>query len=1032
MGHVPNTRRNLFELHLGRKRPKSPPDLALDEVSRSRGKDGQFLTSERLIEALGPVGKEYASHREAVGKIDYTFVDPMIVASDHHQGLMEAENAKKSLDVATREGKFRNALKELLILYLHHVEPILEYQRRLEIPVRGNSRLDEALLLVLNKQAVEKLESSGYGITDFMDWSWILKAETAEKAATRLTVLTHKGTKQQGFFRSVPHFIFLFLLRRQKTNARAVRLLLVYAWNWMEQPGKRVTAPPLRTSTTPTVGVKIVRFVTDDPLLMREDMFMVSIIRLLRLARQVWPVACESIVALLCRYLDGVNFRRDSPMSVDQASDNDARLTFMYNTILGLLALPSSLHPFRSALFQQRAQFNLLRRMNNFDPPLLVDRRGYRAVTTMQLMHKKTLREREWAHMKARSWPPWKEEKLGIDASISVDHGISRAREALSRAREAGYASGDWDAAAGILSGWDTDGSPTIQTRTVPVTPLKRPLEVLLNNRNESQSAPIWAARVRATRTLDEAWSCFLSYKDQVTVARPSVYFALFEKLVWDAKRASSGVFDHLTHAEALPGDGKEVQAAPESPRDATYVRIPAPTLDEFFQMMTTDGIKPSGQFLVALLANAHSFQAGIIYLEASGMAPGVVSALLNGDLTRNTDARMKIESIPRNILAAYIQLLSRFAPTLSDKQNYDRFAPVETGIDFSLERNNHQTLHLAALNSGLHLSPQSGNPASRSWLFNPLSRAFQILLAIKPQYRPSWYHILRVLAKSNTTTEVVSSFADQDFEDIKTWRLICRLLDEMMDIDLRVDLEGFLILCVALEKAIFAAERLSRDGPYDEHWEDNRVDTDTKRSIDLVLSEGLSLIKAIFKDTVTSDEREQEIPSFLKKEKSEIDAEMERSDGATEHNELLDCAAFLPPACLLPKLLEVPSPSQLHAFVRVLGLRRDYEGILGLIEWMSLFSDDINTLAGERHNGKGMIRRCLTAARVFLERSWMQMPDFTAEWVIEHGGIVIEADPASDPIKRAVQSTILEHRLWGGWPTDQEVKEYLSKGRFL
>lgn len=1011
-------------------------------MSRATGNDGQFPTSARLIEALGPVGKEYEKPKEAANKIDYTFVDPIVVALDHYKGLEEAEKAKARLELEIVEGKFKYSSKELLVQYLRHVEPLLEYQSRTKNPSNDDPQLDTALLRVFDHYAIKKLAQSGYDVTDFMDWAWILKAKTAEKAAKRLTILTHSGVQKQGFFRSVPHFVFLFLLRRGHTSARSLRLLLVYVWKWMEQSGKPANAMASQKPRAKEMAtdVNTVRFVTDDPLLMREDMFMVMVIRLLRLARQVWPAACESIVALLCRYLDGVNFHKNASLSADQAPDDEARLTFMYNTILRLLSLPSSLHPFQSAFFQQRAQFGLLRRMNTFDPPLLVDRKGYRAVVSMQLMHKKTLREREWACMKAKSWPPWKEEKLGIDAYIGVEHGISRANEALRRAREAGYAADDWDGAASILSGWDTDGSPTIQTRSVPVMPQNGLLETSSSSRDDNQYAPQWAARVRATRTLDEAWSCFLSYKDQANVLRPSVYYAMYEKLLYDAKRKSSGSISQPSDEQILPGDGKEVFPAPESPKEATYVRVPPPNLHEFCQIMASDGIRLSGRFLHSLLANAHSFQAGIRYLEGSDLASETVSALLNGDVSRDIEALAKVNSIPQNHLAAVIRLLSRFAPTLSDKQNYDRFALIDTGLDLPLDEDKTQLSHATSIENVSQSHIQSENTSPQPRLFNPLSRAFQLLLATKPKYRPAWYHLLRALAKSGTTTQVVSRFADQDHQDIKTWKLICRLVEEMKELDMPVDLEGFLILCIGLEKSIFAAEKLSKNEAYHQHMRQGKVDEDTTKAVDLVLSSGLSLIKAVFKDTVVANERQQNIPPSLVREKSEIDNEIERTDaaaerldGGTEHDESGESNAFLHPACLLPKLLEVPGPAELHAFFRVLGLGRDYNGILDLIEWMSLFADDINILTDEQRNGRIMTRRCMTAIRVFLERSWMEMRDLGFEpWVAEYGGNVVEADPASVEVINAVREIILENKHWGGWPSDEEVEEYCSKGKFL
>ena len=218
------------------------------------------------------------------------------------------------------------------------------------------------------------------------------------------------------------------------------------------------------------------------------------------------------------------------------------------------------------------------------------------------------------------------------------------------------------------------------------------------------------------------------------------------------------------------------------------------------------------------------------------------------------------------------------------------------------------------------------------------------------------------------------------------------------------------------------------------------KVDGDARKSVDLVLSSALSLIKAIFKDTVIADERQQNIPRSLVNEKSEIDNEIERTDATierldegTEHDGSVESKAFLPPACLLPKLLQVPGPAELHAFIRVLGFRRDYNGILDLIEWMSLFADDINALANEQRNGRTMMRRCLTAVRVFLERSWMQLRDSGSEpWTAEYSGTVVEAAPASVEVISAVHEIILENKYWGGWPSDEEVEEYCSKGKFL
>ena len=1004
-----------------------------------------FPTSQALIEALGPIGQEYARPKEAGTKVDLTFVDPMMPASDYNRFLEESAKAKERSKVAAAEGKFDYSLKELLVRYIRHVDPILEYQARVQNPFNENPELDKNLLLVFDHDTLRSLRQRGYDLRDFMAWTWILKAKSAEQMATRLMVLTHPAFTKQNHFKSVPQFLFLFILRRQKMTARTLRSLLVYAWDWMQQSGNVTKDPQVQNANKEqtTNQTNLVRYITDDPRGMLENMFMLMIIRFLRSAREVWPAACESIVALLCRYLDGVNFRKTASHSRPMHEDplDTARITFMYNTILKLLALPSSLHPFQSALFQQRAQFSLLRRMNEFDPPLIVDRRGYRAVVSMQLMHRKTLKEREWAHMKARSWPPWKEEKLGIDACIGVEYGVSRAQEALSRSREAGYAFDDWEQAAGILSGWDTDGSPTIQTRAVPLTPANRSNHVSLNTRTDIQPASQWAARVRATRTLDEAWSCFLSYKDQSNALRPSVYHAFFEKLAYDSKEKVATGSGRLGHEQALPGDGKEVSPAPESPKEAIYLRRPPPNHDEFLQMMIKDDIKISGRFLNDLLANAPSFHLGVRYLEASSLPPEHVSALLNDDLARNPDAQAAIESMQHTLFSAIIRFLTNFAPTLANRHSDDPFALIETGVYLTQDEDKTELSQATSSTSLPRSNHRLECPLTKPHLYNPLSRALQLLLAVKPRYRPIWYHILRTLANRKTTTEVLSRFADQYQHDVRSWQLICRLLDEMLEIDLPVDLDGFHMVCTGLEKAIFAAERLSRVEHHIRHMWSGTTEDDPEKVIRRVLSEGLAVVKAIFKNTVRAEEMQQDIPASLVKEKSEIDQKAEQeeapvlqSDEDKDDEEPSRPKYFLPPACLLPKLLNVPGPAELHAFIRVLGLRRDYEGLLDLVEWMSLFADEINVVTDERRNGGRMMRKCLTAIRVFLERSWMDIhhdSDSEAQ-IAGYGGIVIEADPAPVEIMKAVQNTVLENKAWGGWPIDDEVVEYCSKGKFL
>lgn len=1014
----------------------------LEEISPTQEtiSDRQFGTSEDLIAALGPIGLEYrVDPRILRGKLDHSYLEnPALLDLNRSEAYKHAWKVEKEVKILGKKGADQVNLRSLLIQYLRHVDPILKYQARLKSTKLVVEELNGALLDLLTEDNTRYLSFRGMDIRDLMTWTWILTSETTERAATRLLAVAHQNFTNTTGRWTIPVFVYVFLLRRRNVSAGALRSLLIYAWELLENSEKllgpfqrkKFAYEPLQDESRKRI---IKMGIT-------ETVFVIAIIRLLRTARRVWPAACNSIVALTSRYLDGLNFHMDFTPTTNLALEDTARLTYIYNKLLKLVSLPASIGPYRSAFHQQRAQFILLRRMNAFEPPLVVDRKGYRAVISMQLMHKKTLKEREWAQMKAKSWPPWKEEKLGIDADIGVEHGTSRAMEAMRRSWEAGYAPDDWDAVASVLSGWDTDRSPTIQTRAV-----HRP------NDPGFADAKVWVSRIRATRTLDEAWSCFLSYKDQKTtvVGAHHVYHQMFAKIVQDAKRPRSESpksisTNYTDEQQPLPGDGVEVLAAPESPREAVYVRIPSPNIDEFVEMMANDKIRPPERFLSSMLINAPTIKTGLQYIQSSAIPKAHIRVLIDRKPPSSPEDQTALESIPYYLFASFIRLLTQFSrrcPNESDPKT-PAFAQTGSTVDSVMENTKSAQLYSPKTPPDSEQSLQLAS-SPRSIARNPLFEAIQLVLARRPRYRPVWYHLLRALSQRRVVTDLVSKFVDQDYQDIKTWQMTCRLLNEMFDIDLTLDLDGFHILCTGLEKAIFAGERLSRSSHNQQGSRDPNLDTGS--DVDHILSAGLPLLKQIFKDVVRSNSMQQDMPTTLMEESSKIKGSIEErgeaeSDDLEEDSEgksSLENGAFLPPACLLPKLLEVPHPACLHAFVRVLGLRRDYDGLLDLVEWMSLFADEINAVADESANGYRMMRRCLTAIHVFMERSWIARERREAEAQGEDPSTVrdeleMKAEPAPMGIVKAVQEVVKENVRWGCWPEPDEVEEYCAKGNFI
>ncbi|MCJ1410092.1 hypothetical protein MMC19_004177 [Ptychographa xylographoides] len=734
---------------------------------------------------------------------------------------------------------------------------------------------------------------------------------------------------------------------------------------------------------------------------MSEPTIVVMVIRLLRHARKHWPAALGNISSMFITHVRGNETIDTTDKFVKMPERTSARLSLLYNRILTLLALPSSQHPYRAIPYHQRAQFNVISKMNDFEPPLAINVEGYRAVVVVQLAHRKTLKEREWAKMKAVSWPPWKEEKLGIDADIGVDSGISRADETLSRLKEGGYASRPWQSAAKILSGWDTDQSPTIQTRAIFQESVKsrhvRCLEAKFIN-SEADS-DVWAARIRSTRTLNESWACFVAYKDRNLSASIAVYYAMIEKLVFDTKRNrkesqghSSQLLGQSTNI-SLPewsGDSKEVSADPKDPRDTIYVRTPPPSLDDFFQTMIADGLVPSGRCLSFLISHAGTKSVGVKYLTSSNLPPGTISTLLGRGIPKSQDIHDLLKTLPEYMFASYIRFLCRFGSStlVQDTRN---------------SRNRESTKERRDLEG------------------NTLLLAFRLMYVLKPTYRPAWYSLLSALIRPRVKIREGTFGTNGHVEDMATWYATLRIIDQMKEIDLELDFEGFQKICIGFEKAFAASQQilaglhqpLITEGDTStlghvavnktlDGWERNRLDAEE------IISNGTTKLTSIFKRLVAGY---NSVDKSGNRWNAKAAADLKRFSRTEQE-------------ILLPKLLEVPSPAELHAFIRALGLSRDHDNLLALAQWMAHFSPELKAVADELRNGSTLMRRCLIAMRVFLEGHWQYFT--SADGLDDDQGM----QRAPEIVIEKVFRIIKEVEGWGGLPTDEEVETYCQRAR--
>lgn len=892
------------------------------------------------------------------------------------------------------------------ILFLDDYPALSQRSRRGNL--RDENAQNEAILRVFDRRTLEFLSRKGYSPSDVMVWAWIITAQRSSQAALRLGAFEDllAGSKNR-----VPLFIFLFTLRRRNLNAGALRVLLLQIWRALgsNQPQEAASEDGLtekshQDSDTPHHSWKL----SGD-----ESSIMILIVRLLRHAREVWPQALLSIATMMTTHI-GSTARHSSDPKFN--AKKIQRLTFIYNRGLKLLSLPCRPNPYHSVSVQQQAQFRLLRRMTEFSPPLAVTREGYRAITRVQLAHKKTAAEQQWAKFKAVSWPPWKEEKLGIDSERGNEGGKSRAMESMTQMVTGGYSHGRWEQVATVFAGWDIDGSPTIQRRTS----LPKPNAFRNGDSTKYRNHDLWAARIRATRTKKEAWACFLSYEDRYP-PHQEVYYAMCEKIAHREK-----TLDEFLDGEdaALPGDGKEVFPEPTSPRDVIYTRSEPPSLDVLFDQMQSHGIRPSGRFLAFLLSEAKCFKSGMNYLRNSDLSPKEIEYLCTVSPQGDNEVGGTVGDIPEYLFASFIRFLCNASKLEANSEesniHFDEVFPIFCSEKSSIEK------------SVLMRRPRPSSPTNLH-RHEALKRAAMAMKARKPRYGPPWHYLLSRLAADRISSGKHGIYIS--LERTLAWGEITEVLRWMDEVDLDLDIQGFQIICSAFERAVLSGRRdisgaengLAAIGGAHETFED-------------FVHAGLMLLKGHFDRLVLPETRTVNMDSG--------------SSTFGPGQPLID------PSCLLPTMLEIPSPASLHAFIRALGVTEDFEGLLYLLRWMSRFAPELKKAADERLGGKRLMRRAIVAIRVFLENNWdkeLLPPSSPSSDSAESGkakpskeGDMKEWEKAlgardegeestpptppptfSDPYQKEAYDIIESTEIWGPWPSDEEVASYIAHWKY-
>ena len=635
-------------------------------------------------------------------------------------------------------------------------------------------------------------------------WVWVLSAETPDEQVHRFLQPHEKPT---------PLWLLHEILRDDIKSVRHLNRLMVYVWRQvLDRVSVDVSLSTRARNDGSESGVqhtpdgvpaslKLIQ--TYEPLLLH------LLIRLIAQAQRIWPAALVNLSLIIQEYLQLClkSTRGKAAMLNYENHATHRRWVGIVNRFISVFSIPTSIEPYKSMAYNWSAQRNLLNLASLFDPPLILDQDSYRAVARVLTASQKSEHESKVARLRARTWPPWRFDEDGMDAQRSPDDDLSRVVVALNRAQEAGYTPTTEDQILKILGGLELDGSPTVHTRKI-LKPIDNSAEeehpdddpVIVNNAVPDTNdivglkAAVWAARITATRDVQEAWSAFRSFLDRGGIPDLSIYQAMFEKLHFEAKR---GFRRH--RYSALPGDGREVIAPDDKGYTQSYrLRLQPPHRSDLYDHMIDRGIRPAGECLISLIKdNTRTILHGLHYLYDAGIDASVLTYLSTPGSSIPPNFQ---ELLPPTYYEAFISLLCHFA---------HRAVPFRPDFDHpqtiihKVKTYDHFDTYRDWRIFGYH--PPSG-PKGHN-IDDPIKHAAQMIYETRPIYRPIWYELFSTFARPH----IIISFpaAHEPWNGVRAWNKFRHALEVFHSIGLELDPRGFDILIQNCQKHILACSLL-------------------------------------------------------------------------------------------------------------------------------------------------------------------------------------------------------------------------------
>ncbi|KAE8445595.1 hypothetical protein EG329_013228 [Mollisiaceae sp. DMI_Dod_QoI] len=640
----------------------------------------------------------------------------------------------------------------------------------------------------IHKVAVKSLEDQDLSFVDVEDWAKIVLEDSTDERVHRFL----------GTLSYYPSFLLLEICRVDLMRVGTIKAILIHVWERVipknhlgtETPSTSSTSAPLSHISVDSNGQPSHQTIPSSdssgsprPLhSIEENAFSVLLHRLMHQCRRICPPALVTIAHMFGPYIDTLQIDNLHGLKNPNYFQY-RRICHLQNSLLQALALPANIEPLRSMRYNWSAQKVILELAGTFSPPLTLNEPAYQAVMQVLLASKKTPSESRSTSLRTRSWPPWRVEQDGMDAQREPEEDLSRTIAALMRKRESGYSDSLYDRMISILGGQESDGTPTIQTRTI----LKNRYSAAIDLSPHQLNPNIWATRIEATRDIREAWAAFAEFFRRDGEPNLFLYYVMLRKLTYEAKRLAEYEY------EPSPGDGRELLPVPDDNISDFYrSRLEPPSLEELYDDMISRGLRPSGQCLSFLVQHSFSIKQALRYLLDSGLSSRGLECLHGGDLEKQSSLEVRdrvrqeiTEVVPSQMIVDFVILLCRFAPR-ADIMFRFKFDSVETQDPNSSRFNKTWVLRQ--------------RKRSRHPIFaQPLQHAAYLLRTARVKKRPAWYALFRGLAHRSTV--MLPKFCGEPKNHELAWRVTTRALEEFQRIGLELGPHGFKYICDTFTK---------------------------------------------------------------------------------------------------------------------------------------------------------------------------------------------------------------------------------------